>query len=175
MNCLCPVENYIQKGFLNITCWIWAQKTTFYIIWMSFGYKILFFLIFQELVASTPNQRNWRGILIALIVIAAVLGLIVFSIALLSPAGEGGGPKGKRPPLKMLLSDHLKWPPFNGTWISGGFFALWFLGFFRTFGPNEGCVRCDAGFMGLMDLLRSIKVYLTVCYSRVGFAVGGFL
>ncbi|XP_077283186.1 inactive dipeptidyl peptidase 10 [Arctopsyche grandis] len=72
----------------------------------------------EELVASTPSQRNWRGILIALVVIAAVLGLIVFSIALLSPAGEGGGPKGRRPPLHLLLADRLRWPPFNGTWIS---------------------------------------------------------
>jgi inactive dipeptidyl peptidase 10 len=76
---------------------------------------------FQELVASTPNQRNWRGILIALLVIAAVLGLIVFSIALLSPTGEGGGTRGRRPPLHLVLGDRLRWQPFNGTWISGKF------------------------------------------------------
>lgn len=39
----------------------------------------------QELVAASPGERNWRGIFIALLVIAAVLGLIVFSIFLLSP------------------------------------------------------------------------------------------
>ncbi|KPJ17489.1 Dipeptidyl aminopeptidase-like protein 6 [Papilio machaon] len=71
----------------------------------------------QELAASTPTQRNWRGILIALLVIAAVLGLIVFSIALLTPAGDGGRVKGRRPTLNDVLAEHYK--PFNGTWLTG--------------------------------------------------------
>ncbi|XP_063629085.1 inactive dipeptidyl peptidase 10 isoform X1 [Cydia splendana] len=70
----------------------------------------------EELAAATPTQRNWRGILIALLVIAAVLGLIVFSIALLTPAGDGGRVRGRRPALQELLQEHYK--PFNGTWLS---------------------------------------------------------
>ncbi|XP_045540478.1 inactive dipeptidyl peptidase 10 isoform X1 [Papilio machaon] len=70
----------------------------------------------EELAASTPTQRNWRGILIALLVIAAVLGLIVFSIALLTPAGDGGRVKGRRPTLNDVLAEHYK--PFNGTWLT---------------------------------------------------------
>ncbi|XP_045505119.1 inactive dipeptidyl peptidase 10 [Colias croceus] len=70
----------------------------------------------HELAASTPTQRNWRGILIALLVIAAVLGLIVFSIALLTPTGDDGRGRGRRPTLADVLVDH--YTPFNGTWLS---------------------------------------------------------
>ncbi|KAJ0171585.1 hypothetical protein K1T71_013135 [Dendrolimus kikuchii] len=70
----------------------------------------------EELAAATPTQRNWRGILIALLVIAAVLGLIVFSIALLTPAGDGGRVRGRRPTLHDVLQNHYK--PFNGTWLT---------------------------------------------------------
>ncbi|GAB0091286.1 inactive dipeptidyl peptidase 10 [Sergentomyia squamirostris] len=77
---------------------------------------ILFF--FQELVASSPGRRNWRGIFIALLVIAAVLGLIVFSIFLLSPEDEGNRIKGHQISISDILSGRLKWRPFNGSWIS---------------------------------------------------------
>ncbi|XP_049817276.1 inactive dipeptidyl peptidase 10 [Aethina tumida] len=72
----------------------------------------------EELVVSSPNERNWRGIFIALLVIVAVLGLIVFSIVLVSPPEEGPRTKGNKPTLEDIF---LKLPPparFNGTWIS---------------------------------------------------------
>ncbi|CAH1163711.1 unnamed protein product [Phaedon cochleariae] len=74
--------------------------------------------IVEELVVSSPSERNWRGILIALLVIIAVLGLIVFSIVLVSPPEEGPRIKGIRPTLEDIF---IKLPPsakFNGTWIS---------------------------------------------------------
>ncbi|XP_049834245.1 inactive dipeptidyl peptidase 10-like isoform X2 [Schistocerca gregaria] len=72
----------------------------------------------KELVATGPNQRNWRGILIALLVIVAVLGLIVFSIVLLSPPDEGPRVKGTKFTLDDVLSPRFRPPPFNGTWVS---------------------------------------------------------
>ncbi|XP_030754520.1 inactive dipeptidyl peptidase 10 [Sitophilus oryzae] len=72
----------------------------------------------EELVVSSPSERNWRGIFIALLVIAAVLGLIVFSIVLVSPPEECPRSKGTKPNLEDIF---LKLPSparFNGTWIS---------------------------------------------------------
>ncbi|KAG4079916.1 hypothetical protein HA402_006228 [Bradysia odoriphaga] len=73
----------------------------------------------EELVASSPGERNWRGIFIALLVIAAVLGLIVFSIFLLSPEDEGARVKGRRLTLSDINGNGLRWKPFNGSWING--------------------------------------------------------
>lgn len=72
----------------------------------------------EELVISSPNERNWRGIFIALLVIIAVLGLIVFSIVLVSPPEEGPRNRGVKPTLEDII---LKLPPpakFIGSWLS---------------------------------------------------------
>lgn len=75
--------------------------------------------LFQELVVSSPNERNWRGIFIALLVIVAVLGLIVFSIVLVSPPEEGPRVRGRKPTLEDIFVKLPPPPRFNGTWISG--------------------------------------------------------
>ncbi|XP_050544681.1 prolyl endopeptidase FAP-like isoform X2 [Daktulosphaira vitifoliae] len=72
----------------------------------------------EELVVITPNERNWRGILIALLVIVAVLGLIVFFIVLLSPPYQGPRNLGSKFTIDQIIGDTFKAPPFNGTWIS---------------------------------------------------------
>ncbi|XP_063230556.1 inactive dipeptidyl peptidase 10-like [Bacillus rossius redtenbacheri] len=72
----------------------------------------------QELVSSGPKQMNWRGILIALLVIVAVLGLIVFSIVLLSPPDEGPRVRGRKFSLDDVLGPLFRAPSFNGTWVS---------------------------------------------------------
>ncbi|KAH8397884.1 hypothetical protein KR222_004796 [Zaprionus bogoriensis] len=70
----------------------------------------------EELVAISPERRNWRGIFIALLVIAAVFSLIIFSIFLLSPEDEGLRIRGRRMLPSDILSRSLQWKPFNGTW-----------------------------------------------------------
>jgi len=70
------------------------------------------------LVVITPNERNWRGILIALLVIVAVLGLIVFFIVLLSPPYKGPRNLGSKFTVDQIAGDTFKAPSFNGSWIS---------------------------------------------------------
>ncbi|XP_069989241.1 inactive dipeptidyl peptidase 10 isoform X5 [Penaeus vannamei] len=72
----------------------------------------------KELVASTPNQRNWRGILIALLVIGCVCGLILFSVVLLTPPDAGPRFTGRRFTLADVLSGGFTPPGFDGKWIS---------------------------------------------------------
>ncbi|KAF6197660.1 hypothetical protein GE061_008626 [Apolygus lucorum] len=73
----------------------------------------------DPLVSSNPNQRNWRGILIAMLVIASVLALIVTSVVLLTPPDQGPKIKPGRLKLSHILSHQLAPYTFNGSWISG--------------------------------------------------------
>lgn len=71
----------------------------------------------------TTSDRNWKGIIIAVIVIASILALIVTSIVLLTPPDEGPRVKGRRFELDDVFGkDGLhEFQPLrsNGTWISG--------------------------------------------------------
>nr|XP_049701899.1 inactive dipeptidyl peptidase 10 isoform X1 [Helicoverpa armigera]XP_049701900.1 inactive dipeptidyl peptidase 10 isoform X2 [Helicoverpa armigera] len=78
----------------------------------------------EKLVVGGPNQRNWRGILIALLVIVAVLALIVTSVVLLTPPDEGPRVKGRRLRIQDLLTEELTPVRWNGTWISGDEFIF---------------------------------------------------
>ncbi|XP_058063237.1 inactive dipeptidyl peptidase 10 [Anopheles bellator] len=73
---------------------------------------------FEELTVSSSEKRNWRGIFIALLVIAAVLGLIVFSILLLSPEIENSKLHGRRISLYDIKSGRYDWNAQNGSWIN---------------------------------------------------------
>ncbi|XP_013101716.2 inactive dipeptidyl peptidase 10 isoform X1 [Stomoxys calcitrans] len=72
----------------------------------------------DELVSSNPNQRNWRGILIALLVITIVLALIVTSVVLLTPPDEGPRVKGQRLKLQEIVDGAFMPQKSNGTWIN---------------------------------------------------------
>ncbi|KAI8121048.1 hypothetical protein FF38_12632 [Lucilia cuprina] len=70
----------------------------------------------DELVSGNPNQRNWRGILIALLVITIVLALIVTSVVLLTPPDEGPRVKGQRLKLQEIVDGVFMPQKTNGTW-----------------------------------------------------------
>ncbi|XP_043648359.1 uncharacterized protein LOC122616848 isoform X1 [Drosophila teissieri] len=73
----------------------------------------------DELVSSNPNQRNWRGILIALLVIIIVLALIVTSVVLLTPPDEGPRVKGQRIKLQDIVDGLFVPQHSNASWIDG--------------------------------------------------------
>ncbi|KAK6616843.1 hypothetical protein RUM43_014984 [Polyplax serrata] len=72
----------------------------------------------EELIAPSSSQRNWRGILIALLVIIAVLGLIICSIFLLSPPDDGPRVRGIHFSLESVIQNQFAPRLFNGSWIS---------------------------------------------------------
>ncbi|CAG0885148.1 unnamed protein product [Darwinula stevensoni] len=74
----------------------------------------------EDLVVSSPSQRNWRGILIAVLVILFVFGFIVISVILISPDHEGSSLGGRRLTLQDILGEELTPSRFNGTWLSAG-------------------------------------------------------
>ncbi|XP_060807147.1 inactive dipeptidyl peptidase 10 [Amyelois transitella] len=133
----------------------------------------------EKLVVGGPNQRNWRGILIALLVIVAVLALIVTSVVLLTPPDEGPRVKGRRLRIQDLLSDELVPVRWNGTWISGdeyvyrdasGGISLMFAAnqtsktlmpntTFRVLEPASFSVSADRRFLLLAQNLRKLHRY----------------
>ncbi|XP_076028317.1 dipeptidyl peptidase 10 isoform X2 [Oratosquilla oratoria] len=72
----------------------------------------------EELAVSTPNQRNWKGIIIAVLVICFILGMIITSVLLITPPDEGARVKGRRFELEDILGTDFTINGFNGSWIS---------------------------------------------------------
>ncbi|XP_065574443.1 inactive dipeptidyl peptidase 10-like isoform X2 [Artemia franciscana] len=72
----------------------------------------------QELVNSSPSERNWRGIFIALLVIVSVCSLIVTAVVLMTPPDDGPRVRGRRLSMEDVMTDHLQAKPLNLTWIS---------------------------------------------------------
>ncbi|XP_055942406.1 inactive dipeptidyl peptidase 10-like [Argiope bruennichi] len=72
----------------------------------------------EDLASEEEEQRNWRGICIALLVIATVCSLIITSIVLLAPGPEEPRVKNPRFSLEEVITGEYEPRLFNGSWIS---------------------------------------------------------
>ncbi|ELU01683.1 hypothetical protein CAPTEDRAFT_228215 [Capitella teleta] len=70
-----------------------------------------------ELVGANPEQRNWRGILIAVLVIVIVLSLIIVAIIVVSPKDNKIDP-GDPFTFDNFMSEDFKPRQFSAEWIS---------------------------------------------------------
>ncbi|XP_046645659.1 prolyl endopeptidase FAP-like isoform X1 [Daphnia pulicaria] len=70
-----------------------------------------------ELVASAPSRKNWKGMLIAICVIFAILGCILASVIVMTPVDDGPRVKGSRFSLEDVLGDKFQPLKFNGSWL----------------------------------------------------------
>lgn len=69
-----------------------------------------------ELVGATDSGRNWKGILIAIVVIAIVCGLIVIAVVLVTPGKEDGN-QGKPFTFDDIFSSEFVVQSFEAKWI----------------------------------------------------------
>lgn len=68
--------------------------------------------------AATPSQRNWKGIAIALLVIASVIGLVALAVVIMTPPDTGPRVKGARLSIKDITDEKLLKPrSLNGSWV----------------------------------------------------------
>ena len=69
--------------------------------------------------AASPDQRNWKGITIALLVILVILAAVGISVVLLTPEEEPPRVRGHRFQIEHILDRRFNPGGFPGNWISG--------------------------------------------------------
>uniref|UniRef100_A0A6G1SG44 Inactive dipeptidyl peptidase 10 n=1 Tax=Aceria tosichella TaxID=561515 RepID=A0A6G1SG44_9ACAR len=71
----------------------------------------------EGLVAADKEKKDWKGIVISLLVIGSIMGAIIVAIILCTPDGDVDANKAKLE-FDLLVSDQFKVQVFNGTWLS---------------------------------------------------------
>ena len=73
----------------------------------------------KELVASTPSVHNWKGIIIALVVITQVIGLVILAVFLMTPPDSLLEVDGERIQREDVEREEFRERRCNVNWISG--------------------------------------------------------
>lgn len=79
----------------------------------------LFLFTFQELVAANPSQKNYKGLLLAILCILFTLACVAIAVKIKTPPEEGPRVLGDRITLNHILNPNYRPRYFNGSWISG--------------------------------------------------------
>lgn len=71
----------------------------------------------EDLVVGEKEEKNWKGIVISLLVIGSILGAIIVAIIICTPTGDVDNNRMKLE-FEHVVSDMFKIQHFNGTWLS---------------------------------------------------------
>ena len=68
---------------------------------------------------SDDDDKNWKGMTIALVVIVVILASVAVSVKLMTPPETERGNPGKKFGIKQVLDKRFVPRRFNGSWVSG--------------------------------------------------------